>query len=348
MRLVNGTASYLFRDQLGSVRVVHGPRPPSPPARTPRGTIACATNAPLSAPFGAEIAGSFVFDASAQAENRGFIGQYFDRDAGLLYLNARTMDPRLGIFISPDWLDPPQPGVGTNRYAYSINDPVKLSDPNGNIVPLVVGIIVVVAIVSTADPANAPGPGDDTLEANGTTNMVTTTVAAGAGLTVARAGVSACIASSACSTAVKGFGAAETALDATLSAQGDMLACATTGAIGVPSPSLTAAAQRAATTVGSGSGPMNGSRVHTAFGTEVRSHGRGDLRTEVSYLNQIEVAYGARGSVRLDVAQYDKAGQLTAAWDLKTGSAALTIDRITAIENELPRGASIPIREIRP
>jgi RHS repeat-associated protein len=64
--------------------------------------------------------------------NRGFIGQYFDRDAGLLYLNARYMDPRLGLFTSPDWLDPPIPGVGTNRYAYSANDPVNLSDPNGN------------------------------------------------------------------------------------------------------------------------------------------------------------------------------------------------------------------------
>jgi RHS repeat-associated protein len=65
-------------------------------------------------------------------ENRGFIGQYFDGDAGLLYLNARYMDPRLGLFTSPDWLDPPEPGVGTNRYAYSFNDPVNLSDPSGN------------------------------------------------------------------------------------------------------------------------------------------------------------------------------------------------------------------------
>ena len=71
-------------------------------------------------------------DAAALAENRGFIGQYFDRDAGLLYLNARYMDPRLGLFTSPDWLDPPIPGVGTNRYAYSANDPVNKLDPWGN------------------------------------------------------------------------------------------------------------------------------------------------------------------------------------------------------------------------
>lgn len=36
------------------------------------------------------------------------------------------------LFIQPDWFDPTQPGVGTNRYAYSGNDPVNRSDPNGN------------------------------------------------------------------------------------------------------------------------------------------------------------------------------------------------------------------------
>ncbi|MCE8510849.1 hypothetical protein KBY28_20550 [Ruegeria pomeroyi] len=36
------------------------------------------------------------------------------------------------MFIQPDWLDPTKPGVGTNRYAYSYNDPVNNHDPNGN------------------------------------------------------------------------------------------------------------------------------------------------------------------------------------------------------------------------
>jgi uncharacterized membrane protein YgcG len=37
-------------------------------------------------------------------------------------------------FISPDDWDPTLPGVGTNRYAYSDNDPVNKSDPNGHFV----------------------------------------------------------------------------------------------------------------------------------------------------------------------------------------------------------------------
>lgn len=36
-------------------------------------------------------------------------------------------------FISPDTLDPATPGVGTNRYSYSGNDPVNKSDPNGHV-----------------------------------------------------------------------------------------------------------------------------------------------------------------------------------------------------------------------
>lgn len=35
-------------------------------------------------------------------------------------------------FISPDTLDPTVPGVGTNRYSYSDNDPINKSDPNGH------------------------------------------------------------------------------------------------------------------------------------------------------------------------------------------------------------------------
>lgn len=36
------------------------------------------------------------------------------------------------MFIQPDWFDPTEPGVGTNRYAYSNNDPINRLDPNGN------------------------------------------------------------------------------------------------------------------------------------------------------------------------------------------------------------------------
>ncbi|WP_352972591.1 RHS repeat-associated core domain-containing protein [Mesorhizobium sp. M1334] len=62
---------------------------------------------------------------------KSYIGERFDPETGLLYLNARYMDPVLGRFISPDDWDPTKPGVGTNRYAYAQNDPVNKSGANG-------------------------------------------------------------------------------------------------------------------------------------------------------------------------------------------------------------------------
>ncbi|MGX5830928.1 RHS repeat-associated core domain-containing protein [Mesorhizobium sp. 43Arga] len=64
---------------------------------------------------------------------KGYIGERFDAETGLLYLNARYMDPVLGRFISPDDWDPTKEGVGANRYAYALNDPVNNADNNGHV-----------------------------------------------------------------------------------------------------------------------------------------------------------------------------------------------------------------------
>ena len=73
-----------------------------------------------------------ILDLTRADETKGNTCERYDADAGLQCFNARNYDPRLGLFIQPDWLDPTQPGVGTNRFAYSFNDPVNLWDPNGN------------------------------------------------------------------------------------------------------------------------------------------------------------------------------------------------------------------------
>ena len=65
------------------------------------------------------------------AEARGFIGERFDAGAGLQYLNARYYDPKLGMFLQPDWFEVTAAGVGTNRYAYAGGDPVNGMDPGG-------------------------------------------------------------------------------------------------------------------------------------------------------------------------------------------------------------------------
>lgn len=81
-------------------------------------------------PFGEAI--DWTTDANEPLETKGFIGERFDADAGLQFLNARYYDPKLALFIQPDWFEVTKAGVGTNRYSYSFNDPVDLMDPEGN------------------------------------------------------------------------------------------------------------------------------------------------------------------------------------------------------------------------
>ncbi len=75
------------------------------------------------------------------AESKGWIGERFDPETGLTYLNARYYDAALGRFLSPDWWSQDDPGVGTNRYAYAFNEPINGSDPNGHAAYRVVRMI---------------------------------------------------------------------------------------------------------------------------------------------------------------------------------------------------------------
>ncbi len=69
---------------------------------------------------------------AAMTTQKGYINERHDPETGLMYLNARYMDPAFGRFISPDDWDPILNGVGPNRYAYASNDPVNRADPNGH------------------------------------------------------------------------------------------------------------------------------------------------------------------------------------------------------------------------
>ena len=108
---------YLHRDHLASVKVVSDQN--GVPYR--QSTYQ---------PFG-EI--NEVVDQTFTPEHdKSYIGERFDPETGLIYLNARYYDPVIGRFIQPDWWNPADPAVGTNRYAYSLNDPINKSDPSGH------------------------------------------------------------------------------------------------------------------------------------------------------------------------------------------------------------------------
>jgi len=110
---------------------------------------------------------------------------------------------------------------------------------------------------------------------------------------------------------------------------------------------LQGAANRAAETVGPGSGPVHGTAVHTEFASEVEALGNSNLSTEQSYLNGSNVSYGTPGSVRVDAVE-GPVDAPTAAYDLKTGNATLIPARTEQIQSNLPGGSNVPVREIKP
>jgi RHS repeat-associated protein len=112
VKVTGTTKAFLHRDHLASVRMV----------TDASGNITEATNY---ASYGERLNTGFQTQKS-------YIGERFDPETGLLYLNARYMDPMLGRFISPDDWDPTKEGVGTNRYAYAQNDPINKGDANGH------------------------------------------------------------------------------------------------------------------------------------------------------------------------------------------------------------------------
>ncbi len=107
------------------------------------------------------------------------------------------------------------------------------------------------------------------------------------------------------------------------------------------------AASQAAAVVGEGRGAAYGTKFHTAFESAVKALDNPELLTEQSYLNRQPVRRGFPGSVRLDVVQGSRES-ITAVYDLKTGTASLTAQRIREIQSHLPAGSeSAPVIEIR-
>jgi RHS repeat-associated protein len=120
--------------------------------------------------------------------------------------------------------------------------------------------------------------------------------------------------------------------------------------LGVATDDLAGAASRATQAVGAGRGPVYGTKVHTAFASEVRQLEAAGAQyySEVTYLGGRVREYGTSGSVRLDAVVGPKEAPI-AIFDLKTGSAALNARRVEQIRSNLPVGyQDIPILEVRP
>lgn len=154
VRILGATVCYVHRDQLASILF----------ETNAAGAIALRQRFQ---PYGELVP---LAGGGCAPESRGFIGERLDAGTGLIDLNARWYDPILGRFISADWWDPLNEAaalrgapigvlaspVGTNRYAYSANDPINKADPNGHCPLCLIPLFLLILTGDTPNPSPAP------------------------------------------------------------------------------------------------------------------------------------------------------------------------------------------------
>ena len=66
--------------------------------------------------------------------HRGYTGHEMMGEFGLINMNGRVYDPTLGRFLSPDnYVQAPGNSQSFNRYSYCLNNPLKYTDPSGEL-----------------------------------------------------------------------------------------------------------------------------------------------------------------------------------------------------------------------
>ena len=126
---------YLFRDYLGSVRLV-----------TDRfGDVV----QELSYDAWGRLRNPATHEVYAQGEEpelkigRGYTSHEHLPWFGLINMNARLYDPVLGRFLSPDpFVQAPDLSQSFNRYAYAMNNPFRYTDESGEFWWLVIGAVI--------------------------------------------------------------------------------------------------------------------------------------------------------------------------------------------------------------
>jgi RHS repeat-associated protein len=110
-------------------------------------------------PFGEHHSGIFLPIGTKVVENdRRFLGKEYDKETGLIYLGQRYLDPATGRFNRPDPVGLVNPSTAEinqemlhnpqrlNRYVYSLNNPYRFVDPDGEYaiaIPAIGGGIII-------------------------------------------------------------------------------------------------------------------------------------------------------------------------------------------------------------
>ena len=83
---------------------------------------------------------------------RGYTGHEMMPEFGLINMNGRLYDPVLGRFLSPDnYVQLPDFSQSFNRYSYCLNNPLKYTDPSGELFGIDDAIIIGICIAGAAN-----------------------------------------------------------------------------------------------------------------------------------------------------------------------------------------------------
>jgi len=89
--------------------------------------------------------------------DRGYTGHEHLTSVGLIHMNGRLYDPALHRFLQPDnYVQDPFNTQNFNRYGYCLNNPLKYTDPNGEIIwaAVIVGAIIGATSYATSAAMN--------------------------------------------------------------------------------------------------------------------------------------------------------------------------------------------------
>ncbi|HRB70453.1 MAG TPA: RHS repeat-associated core domain-containing protein, partial [Flavobacterium sp.] len=82
--------------------------------------------------------------------DRGYTGHEHLQSVGIINMNGRIYDPKLHRFLSPDnHVQDPYNTQNYNRYGYCWNNPLKFTDPSGEVIGLGAAVLISAAIAAT-------------------------------------------------------------------------------------------------------------------------------------------------------------------------------------------------------
>jgi len=103
----------------------------------------------------ADPTGTLVYDYPS-ASDRGFTGHEHLDDVGVIHMNGRLYDGRIGRFLQADpVIQELARYQGFNRYSYVLNNPLNATDPTGEFIPQLV-MAAVVAYLAYENPKMRP------------------------------------------------------------------------------------------------------------------------------------------------------------------------------------------------